>query len=238
MNTYDIFDEIVFMYSKKSQYKIEKQIDFFQKNNIRVQFVFTEDDPGGWSVLDVVYEAYVNQSNSLLLFKDDFEETFVYSEENLHNAVKYIQFNNDWDLLHLGYSLFSTNYEQISKNIIKYNPHKTGVVCFSRNAMKIILENFEDYIGIVDFDDYVLNYINFTNYCVSPMLFDKCGSSNQMISYIHHYFLSSNKKVFNKYIFLSIVSCIMYFIKLTIISKLSRKNTKIEYLLSQRLLCR
>jgi hypothetical protein len=226
------------MYSKKSQSIIDKQVDFFQKNKIRVQFFCAEDDTAGWSLLDVVYEAYSNQSKSLLLFREDFEETFVYSEENLLNAVKYIQNNNEWDVFHLGYSIFSTNYEQMSGNIIKYIPHKLNVVCFSRNAMRIILENFEDYIGIVDFDDYVLNYVNFTNYCISPMLFDQQGSSNQMISFIHHYFLSSNKKMFNKYIFLSIVSCIMYFVKLTIISKLSKQNTKIEYLLSQKLLCR
>ena len=231
MNTYDFFDDIVFMYSNTSCDLTEKE-NYFKNHNIPVRYLYTENVLQGWCSLEAIYQAYNNGCDNLLLFQQDFIETNTFSEKVLLNVIKYMQNNENCDTLYLGYSLFLTTFcdcTKVTNNIIKHNPIKSNVVCYTRKAMKKILDNFEDYIGIVDYDVYIATFINLNNYCVCPMLFETKIRSHRQLSRLQHSFVSINWRFLNKYVFLMIISIVMNYVKRMIVSKISLQNGKIDY---------
>jgi hypothetical protein len=228
MNTYNFFDDVVFIYSNETPDVLKRQ-KYFEKNNIPVCFLYAENDLDGWCSLQAIHSAYNNNSDTLLIFKDDFIENQWFTNERLMSSIEFMQ-NNNWDIFCLGYSLFYKdfwNYSKITNNIISHNPSKFNVICYTRHAMKEILLNYEDYIGIVSFEEYISKFINCQTYCICPTLFNT-SKSNQFLTGIQYSLTGIKYEFWNKYMYLLIVSIIMFYIKKTIIFKVCLQKSKID----------
>jgi GR25 family glycosyltransferase involved in LPS biosynthesis len=151
------------------------------------------------SHVQILIDAYERDLNNILVFEDYFLPTNAYSEENIANAIQFMQSHNDWDIFHLGYSFikenkdgFSTIFDgkSCSLEIIQYNPFLTQALCYNKRAIKKIVESFHEYIGIVHYDMYISSYMDFKNYCIVPMLFDQnfyFGHNNESVDGIEYF---------------------------------------------------
>lgn len=125
-------------------------------------------------------------------------------------------------------------------DIVQYNPFCTQALCYNKKSIKKIIESYKDYIGEVHYDMYISSYADLKNYCIIPMLFDQnfyFEHNNESTDYVEYFIrsifpflaytkinyrlsaLKYNLKDFNfviicKYIFLTFISLILYFIKL------------------------
>jgi GR25 family glycosyltransferase involved in LPS biosynthesis len=181
---YDYFEDIVCINLDISIERRKHAEYYFDKLNIPARFyTATKHCKGGMygcfeSHIEVLKDAYKRNLNNLLVFEDDFLPTATYSNTKLQDAVKFMKNNDDWDIMHLGYSVIkdtSTIFdaEYVTEDIVKYNPYCAHALCYSKRAIKKIVETYEDYIGIVHYDMFISLYANLTNYCVVPMLFDQ-----------------------------------------------------------------
>ena len=230
MNIYNLFDDIVFIYSNETPHILEKQ-RYFEKRNIPIQFLYAQNDLDGWCSLQAIQSAYNNNSNTLLIFKDDFIENSWFTEERLLKSIEFMQNNIDWDIFCLGYSLFYQsfwNYSKVTNDIILHSPSQFNVICYTRNAMKEILDNYEDYMGIITYEEYISKFIHCQTYCICPTLFDNTSHRNRFLVGFQYSLTGIKYEFWNKYIYLLIISIIMFYIKRTIISNVSLKNKKID----------
>ena len=187
-NLYGYFEDIVCINLDISKDRRRHAEYHFQKLNIPAKFFVAQKHPNGGmygcfdSHIQILIDAYERDLNNILVFEDDFLPSLSYSEENLTKAIEFMQSNDDWDIFHLGYSFikenkegFSTilNAKSCSHEIVQYNPFFTQALCYSKKAIKKIVETYHEYIGIIHYDMYISSYLDFTNYCIVPMLFDQ-----------------------------------------------------------------
>jgi GR25 family glycosyltransferase involved in LPS biosynthesis len=188
MNLYDFFQDIVCINLDISHDRREHARYYFEKIGIPARFLTVKKHKNGGmygcfdSHIQILLDAYKRDLDNILIFEDDFLPTDSYSEENLAKAVTFMQSNNDWDIFHLGYTFFRDNKDGLStifdachetENIIQYNPFCTQALCYSRRAIKTIVENYHDYIGTMHYDMYISTFADLKNYCFIPMLFDQ-----------------------------------------------------------------
>lgn len=188
VNIYDFFDDVVCINLDISVDRKEHSQMFFDKFNIPARFYTAKKHPNGGmygcfeSHIEILKDAFARNLNNILVFEDDFLPTESYSEEKLQTAIDFMKSNEDWDILHLGYStlkddiygvstIFHSTY--YSDDIVQYNACCAQALCYSKRAIKAILDNYQDFIGRVHYDMFLSCYMGFTNYCVLPMLFDQ-----------------------------------------------------------------
>ena len=243
-NIYDFFDDILCINLEyRNDRKLQSQ-EFFQKLNIPAKFftVKKHEKGGRYGCFDshikVLQYAYDNDYENILVFEDDFIPTIGYDENIIKNAIEFMQTNKDWDIFYLGYSFIkfqngsirtifnSPNYE---KNIIQFNPLLTHALCYNKRAIKNILDTYDQYIGIIQYDEFLAYYSKINNYCILPLMFDQnwlCEYDNESINmfefiirslyplwgytYIHYYMSLIRYYIHIIYIIL-ICICIIYF---------------------------
>lgn len=187
MTVYDFFDDIVCINLDISHDRRKHAEYFFDTLKIPARFFTVSKHKNGGmygcfdSHIQVIRKAYNDNLNNLLVLEDDFLPTASYSEENMLEAIYFMK-SEEWDIFHLGYSVIKDTKDGISsifnarrhsKNVIQYNPFCTQALCYSRNAMEAILDNYEDYIGQVHYDMFISSYLGLNNYCFVPMMFDQ-----------------------------------------------------------------
>lgn len=187
MAIYDFFDDIVCINLDISKDRRRHAEHFFEKLQIPARFFVAQKHRlGGMygcfdSHIQIIQEAYDKGLNNLLVFEDDFLPTASYSEENMQEAISFM-LSKQFHIFHLGYSVIKDSKDGISsifnakrcnRNIVQYNPFCTQALCYSRESMRIILENYKDYIGHVHYDMFISTYIGLNNYCIVPMMFDQ-----------------------------------------------------------------
>jgi GR25 family glycosyltransferase involved in LPS biosynthesis len=187
-NIYDYFEDVVCINLDISKDRREHAQKYFDDLNIPARFfITTKHKKGGIygcfeSHIKILIDAYERGLNNILVFEDDFLPTSSYSDENLQKAIDFMKSNEDWDIFHLGYIWVKDNTDGISTifnadfctpDIVQYNPFCTHSLCYSKKAIKRIVETYQDYIGVIHFDMYISSFENFKNYCIVPMLFDQ-----------------------------------------------------------------
>lgn len=200
-------------------------------NNISRRIYNTPSNDSFYNHIQVLKDAYAKQNENILIFEENADYTDSYNLENMENAIEFMKNNNRWDILYLGYNCFSYqskyNYDmfdsifnsyKIRKNIIQCNMTASYAICYNKRSMKKILDTYEDYIGIINYDKYLAEYIGLNNYCYVPMLF-KLKSNNFLDNYCNiniNYDISLLKYnyTYNKYNFyilciMVIISCIL-----------------------------
>lgn len=186
---YDFFGDIVCINLDISTERRKHAQDIFDKYKIPAKFFTAKKHPKGGlygcfhSHIEILKDAYERDIDHLLVFEDDFLPTDAFSEEKLGNAIEFMKTNKDWDIMYFGYSSIKDDidfkYSSIfdakicTKDIAQYNPFFTHSLCYSKKAIKSILESYEDYIGIIHYDVFIANHLSFKNYCVIPMIFDQ-----------------------------------------------------------------
>lgn len=270
-NVYDFFDDIVCInLDISTERKICSQ-NMFDKYNIPARFFTATKHPNGGlygcfdSHVQVVKYAYESGLDNILVFEDDVMSAPSYSEEKLVKAIEFMQSSDDWDIFYLGYSLIFETFEtgftnihshgmRISKDIMQYNAGTCVALCYSRKAMKRIIDTYYEYIGIIHYDQYLAGFIDFKNFCIMPILFQQNFKLNYNIesqhgmemivrnifypidSYVNfthkmskfHYDFTTN--VYNryyKYAFLITVSITLHMIKRSLIKNISKYNISI-----------
>jgi len=187
-NIYNYFEDIVCINLDISTERRKHAEYYFNKLNIPARFYTAKKHPNGGmygcfhSHIEVLKDAYERGLNNVLVFEDDFLPTAAYSEEKLQDVIDFMKSNDEWDIMHFGYGFvkadndgISTIFDatRISDDIVQYNPYCAQSLCYSKKAIKRIVETYEDYVGIVHYDMYFASFLNFKNYCVVPMLFDQ-----------------------------------------------------------------
>lgn len=187
-NLYDFFEDIVCINLDISDDRREHSIYYFHKLGIPARFYTTKKHVNGGmygcfnSHIQILLDAYTRGLNNILVFEDDFLPTDSYSEENLAKAIDFMKTNNDWDIFHLGYAFVRDNKDGLStifdanhytENIVQYNPFCTQTLCYNKKAIKVIVETYHDYIGMMHYDMYISSFAGLKNYCFVPMLFDQ-----------------------------------------------------------------
>lgn len=187
---YDFFDDIVCINLTISRDRRMHVENIFQKYNIPGRFFITDKHPYGGlygcfdSHIKVVKSAYERGLNNILVFEDDFTPSPSYSEEKIAKAIEFMRSSDDWDIFYFGYSFMMETYEhgvtffpthgvRVSKDIIQYNAGMAHALCYSRNAMKKIIDTYQDYIGILHYDKYITGSIELKNYCILPIIFQQ-----------------------------------------------------------------
>lgn len=250
-NIYDYFEDIVCINLDISVDRRKHAEYYFNKLHIPARFYTAKKHPEGGmygcfhSHIQVLKDAYERDLDNILVFEDDFLPTAAYSEEKLKSVIDFMKSNSDWDIMHLGYSVIKDDIHNgvltvfdakyISKDIMQYNAYCTQALCYNKKAIKKIIETYQDYIGIVHYDMYIANFLEMTNYCVIPMLFDQNfyfqhnNQSAEAVDYLVrlmfpffaftklNYRVSLLKYVFNKY------SNLTYYIHLILFSLLLYK---------------
>ncbi len=187
-NIYDFFDDIICINLDISSDRKKHAEHYFNKLNIPARF-FTakKHEKGGLygcfdSHIQILLEAYNNNLEYILVFEDDFLPTDSYSEDKLQSAIDFMKTNEDWDILHLGYSSLRDNKDGFSTilsgklyndDIVQYNAFCTQALCYNKQSIKKIVDTYKEFIGIVHYDMYISTYADLKNYCIIPMLFDQ-----------------------------------------------------------------
>ena len=264
---YDFFDDVVCINLDISEDRRHHAQDIFDHLQIPARFfTVTKHKNGGMygcfdSHIQIIKDAYKRNLNNILVFEDDFLPTDSYSHENLSNVIHFMKDNNDWDIFYLGYSVLKDDHNGMStiinsryysKTIVQYNPFCTHALCYSRKAMKRILDTYSEYIGYVHYDMFIASYCDFENYCAIPMMFDQNfyfghnNESNDGLEYIIRgifpviaftkfnyrlsalrYSMNMTTMCYKKYLNLFITALFLYFIKRGILAKnklLFKKN--------------
>jgi len=203
---YNFFDKIycINLITRNDRYM--SATNTFNKLNIKnVEFCrVNKSDKGGRygcfeSHIDIIKKSLKLNLNNILIFEDDIRPSNYYNLELLNNSIKFMK-NNNWDVFYLGYLASNKNYfrdnifmshNNISKNIISYNPGATHAYCLNNNSMKKILLHYEKYINNTHYDMFLTNKKIFNNYCTIPMLFEQnwCYDIDNSIHGFDEYFL-------------------------------------------------
>jgi GR25 family glycosyltransferase involved in LPS biosynthesis len=185
---YEYFDDIICINLDISTERKKHSEHYFAELGIPARFFTATKHPRGGmygcfdSHIQVLKDAYKRGLNNILIFEDDFLPTPSYTKERVHNAISFMKSNEDWDLMYFGYSflkddsnglqtIFDAKY--CTPDIVKYNPYLTQAVCYSKKAIKTVVENYEECFGILHYDEYLGSYLKLNSYCVVPMLFDQ-----------------------------------------------------------------
>lgn len=267
MSIYNYFEDIVCINLDISSDRKQHAEYYFQTLGIPARFFTAMKHPRGGmygcfdSHVQVLIDAYERGLNNILVFEDDFLPSLSYSEENLQKAIDFMQSTDDWDIFHLGYSFIKDNKDGFSTifdakvcslEIIQYNPFFTQALCYSKRAIKKIVETYHEYIGYIHYDMYISSYLDFKNYCIVPMLFDQnfyLEYNNESLDCIEYlgrclfpllaytklnyrvslwkYYTNLLYLQYHKYVIylhLFIVSMILYIVKRRLISKNVKKN--------------
>jgi GR25 family glycosyltransferase involved in LPS biosynthesis len=270
-NIYDFFDDIVCInLDISNKRKIHCQ-NIFNQFNIPARFFTATKHPYGGlygcfdSHIQIVKYAYEAGLHNILVFEDDVMQSPSYSEEKLAKAIDFMQSSDDWDIFYLGYSFMFETFEtgftsipshgiRISKDIMQYNAGTTVALCYSRRAMKRIIDTYYDYIGIIHYDQYLSAFIGLKNYCILPIIFqqnfafdyniesqhgmemimrsilypiDSSINFTYKISKFHYDFTINAYKRYYKYVFLMTVSVILHIIKRTLLRNITKYNISI-----------
>lgn len=190
MNIYNYFDKIYCINLDISIDRKEYVSNIFKELNIPVEFYnIKKHENGGLygcfdSHINIIKYAYENNLENILVFEDDIEPTKSYNIENINKIINFMKKNKEYDIFYLGYLAFKDNSKnksfssifnskKIENNIYKYNPICTHSICYNRRSYKKILENYDDYIGLIHYDNYIANYLDLNNYCFMPCLFEQ-----------------------------------------------------------------
>lgn len=267
-NIYDFFDDIVCINLNISKERKLHCQNVFKKLNIPARFFTAQKHPyGGFygcfhSHIEVVKSAYERGLDNILVFEDDVLPSPSYSEEKLAKAIEFLISSEEWDVFYLGYSFMFETYEtgftsivshgiQLSDDIMQYNAGTAVAICYSRRAMKRILETYEDYIGLIHYDQYLCASIDLKNYCIMPIIFQQnyCLDFNiesqhgmeyivrnilypidarinftYCMSLMHYNYIMNAYRRYYKYVFLITVSMILHIIKRTLVKKIVKYN--------------
>lgn len=262
-NIYDFFDDIVCINMTISTDRKEHIKMIFNKFNIPVRFFTTEKHPNGGlygcfdSHIQIIKSAYHRGLDNILVFEDDSMPSPSYSEEKLAKAIEFMKSSDDWDVFYLGYSFIFETYEtgltclpshgiRVSKDIMQYNAGTTHAICYTRKAIRKILDTYQDYIGYIHYDQYLASEIDLKNYCILPMIFQQNFKLTNNIESLHgmevivrnifypidaslnvmykiskfHYDITTNAyRRYYKYLFLIIVSILLNIIKRLLVRK-------------------
>jgi GR25 family glycosyltransferase involved in LPS biosynthesis len=185
---YEYFDDVICINLDISTERRQHAQHYFDKLGIPARFFTAKKHPRGGmygcfdSHIQVLKEAYDKGLNNILVFEDDFLPTASYSEEKLQSAIDFMKSNDEWDIMHLGYSFIKDDQNGLSSifagkyctpDIVKYNPFFAQALCYSRKAMKTIIENYTESIGVVHYDKYIASFLDLNSYCILPMIFDQ-----------------------------------------------------------------
>jgi len=186
-NIYDFFDDIVCINLDISTERKKHAEHIFNELNIPARFFTAKKHPNGGmygcfhSHIEILKEAYAKGLNNILVFEDDFLTTASYSEEKILSGIEFMK-NNEWDIFYFGYSVLRDNFHGLSTimsgkystpDVVQFSPFCTHALCYNRESMRVILETYEDHIGILHYDMYLSSYTNFKTFCILPMVFDQ-----------------------------------------------------------------
>lgn len=267
-NIYDFFDDIVCINLDISKKRKQHCESIFNKFNIPVRYFTVQKHPYGGiygcfdSHIQIVKSAYERGLDNILVFEDDVMLSPSYSEEKLAKAVEFMQYSDEWDIFYFGYPFLFETYEtgltsiqthgiKVSKDIWQYNAGTTVALCYSRKAMEAILKTYQDYIGVIHYDQYLVASIELNGFCITPIIFQQNFSldfnieSHNLLEFVNrnlfyridailnvtynaskfHYDFSENVyRIYYKYIFLIIVSMLLRIIKKTLLKSMSKYN--------------
>lgn len=181
-NLCDFFDDIICINKKTTEKYTE---DIFNRIGIPIRTYSIDDDDIQFKHhIKILKDAYENDLDNILIFEDDIVPTDSYNLENITILIDFMKNNEDWDILYLGYECISYqnkyntintifNSSIINKNIIKCDLSSSFATCYNKRSFKKILDTYEDFIDIIEYDKYLAEYIDLNNYLYIPMLFTK-----------------------------------------------------------------
>lgn len=186
-NPFNFFDDIVCINLDISKDRRDYVENIFKKLNIPARFLTVKKHKKGGvygcfdSHIKILKEAYSKNLDYILVFEDDIKITNHYNLENIKKSIEFMKNNKEWDIFYLGYfplseklpsndvsTIFQTTI--INNNIIKFNPYSTHAICYNKKSIKKILDEYDDYIGIIHYDIFLSKYMKFNNYCFIPVL--------------------------------------------------------------------
>ena len=188
MGIYDFFDDIVCINLDISTDRRDQSIHYLNKLNIPIKFFTAKKHIKGGiygcfdSHIQILLDAKRRNLNNILVFEDDFIPTASYNEDKLQIAIEFMKNNEEWDIFHLAYLFIKDDKDGITsifngktygKDIIEFNPFCTLALCYNKKAIDRILEEYNEYIGIIHYDMYISSYLKLKNFCIIPMIFDQ-----------------------------------------------------------------
>ena len=224
---WDFFDDIFCISLQNRTDRRDEVSKIFNELNIPVKFVIVNKDPKGGiygcfdSHIKIIKYMNEHNKNNILIFEDDIIPTDSYNLKNIENSIQFMKTNKSWDLFYLGY--FPINYtnlylnnNNITNNIIKYNPFATHAYCVNKRAVPKILNNYMQYIGKIHVDIFLSGYASLNNYCYLPILFEQklCEDSDIESGNLIEYFARKNQCLIQKTKIVWRFSILKYYIHL------------------------
>ena len=221
MNKYNFFDKIYCINLKYRKDRYNSSLNTFKKlkiNNIKY-FIANKHPKGGRygcfdSHIKIIYNAYINNYNYILIFEDDVKIAKYYNNILLNKSINFMKNNNNWDIFYLGYYPFSFNYKYniIYDNIIHSNPFGGHAYCLNKKSIVKILDSYHNIIGKQHFDIWLSLSNNFNCFCIAPILFDQYFKfeSDNSIHGFHEYIFRKKQYLFEDYNINSNISLFLY----------------------------
>jgi len=183
-----------------------KSVDVFLDLNIPVKF-FDNINSQFEAHINVIKYAQNNKYNCIIVFENNILPLPCYKESIISDILDSTK-DEDWDIIYLSRDSF-------------YNPI-TNAIIYNKTSFDKILEDYNDYIDIVDYNTYVTKYIQLNCFVSSKYIFTKDTIINRLIN---------NEDIINffyKYYGLLLLCIITYLIKLYVRNKkvyyISKKN--------------
>jgi|688.fasta_scaffold00159_28 GR25 family glycosyltransferase involved in LPS biosynthesis len=187
---YEFFEDIVCINLDISEDRRKQAQYYFKHLNIPGRFYTVQKHVNGGrygcfdSHIQIIKSAYERGLNNVLVFEDDFIPTPAFTEERIIEAIQFMRTTDDWDIFYFGYGCMKMDNKEWrmssiigaraqTMNIVQYNPYLTQCLCYSRRAMRKLLQEYHKYIDEYHIDVCIASYMDFKNYCMVPMLFDQ-----------------------------------------------------------------
>ena len=166
MRVYDKVDRIYCISLTTTPDKLDNAKNLFTQLGFehKVRYHIVERHPLGGNIgcfishTDIIKECYADpECKSVLIFEDDVILGKFHHEQHMQKVVRFIDNNNDWDIIKLGYSVHPVFFHELvfsktNKNSLQEFPSiLTHAYIMSRKGMKKHIDKFNK-ININDWD--------------------------------------------------------------------------------------
>ena len=181
MSVYKLFDEIFCILSDdtgidKLRNIVDTTIEIKYFDNFHTNFN---------SHIEIIKYAYKKQLKNIIVFESNT------LPRNNVNLLKDIYNHQDYDIIFLSSDVF--------------NKPTSNVIIYNSSAFEKILNDYNDYIDLMSYDTYLLNYSELNCNICQPILFYNDYILTNMIKQFYQYF-----KLFEKTIFKLLVIFVFY----------------------------
>ena len=160
LNPFLSFDAIYCISIAANRERQQSCMNVARDLGIPLQFHLVEKSPQGGTLgcfmshVELVKKLYDGGLRNALILEDDIVASKGYSGDVMTQVARFIETDNEWEILQLGYSPMTHYYDvmclwklmnakRISSNIIQFMGLLTHAYCVSRKGMKRIVEESE-----------------------------------------------------------------------------------------------